>query len=64
MDPQVELNQRPYGKAPDNFWSCATSACWATTSIFVLMLAAIMDHRRADHQLEWRHHDQFSPEQG
>ena len=27
LDQQVELNQWPYGKAPDNFWSCATSAC-------------------------------------
>jgi hypothetical protein len=40
LDQQVGLNQRPYGKSPDNFWSCTTSACWATTNIFVLMLAA------------------------
>ena len=42
LDQQV--NQRPaYGKAPDNFWSCASTACWATTTaIFVLMLAAII----------------------
>jgi hypothetical protein len=40
LDQQV--NQRPYGKAPDNFWSCASTACWATTAIFVLMLAAII----------------------
>ena len=42
LDQHAELNKRPYGKAPDNFWSCATSACWATTAIFVLMLAAII----------------------
>ena len=41
LDQQV--NQRPaHGKAPDNFWSCASTACWATTAIFVLMLAAII----------------------
>ena len=41
-DQQVELNRRPYDKAPDNFWSCASSACWSLTSIFVLMLATII----------------------
>jgi hypothetical protein len=42
LDQQVEINQRPNGKALDNFWSCATGACWATTAFFVLMLAAII----------------------
>ena len=38
----MELKQRPYGKAPDNFWLCASSACLSLTNIFVLMLATII----------------------